>query len=169
MLPLSFCLGLFALWIQAVFYPNIPINPFIPFIALACLLSSFSKAPWLALLAGLSIDFLSSDPFGIYALNYSLTAALCYSWHSRFSADVPLQLSLYTAIVSFVSGFLQLALLFLFDRRVPFDGKWWLTVSLPGFDAMYAFFWFACPLAFFQFVRKSVVNYWLRKKNPSTT
>ena len=169
MLPFSFCLGLVALWAQAIFFPTLPINPLIPFVALTCLLSSFAKAPWLSLLAGLSIDVLSSDPLGIYALNYSLVALLCYSWRNRFSADVPLQFSLYTAFVSLVSLFLQLILLFLFDRRVPFDGNWWEWSSLPGFDALYAFVWFAGPLALFQFVRKTAVIYWLKKKDPSTT
>ncbi|MDE3046280.1 MAG: hypothetical protein KGJ02_06525 [Verrucomicrobiota bacterium] len=170
MLPLAFFLSLTCLWFQATLYAGLPISPFVPFLALTALLAPFRKALWLAALAGLCTDLLTSDPLGLSALGSCASMALCYSWRNRFSAEIPLQFSLYTALFSAISSFLQIALLFLFDRRVPFDGKWWMMqwACFPIADAIYAFVWFAGPLILYRTFRRTWVIYWLKKKDPST-
>lgn len=170
MIVFAFFLSLFIFYFQCILYgSSLPILPFIPWLAFLSLLCPLLRTLFLSFAAGLFLDSISTDPFGIHALNYTLTAALCYRWRSRFSPDNPLQLCLYTALCSFVSTQLQIALLFLFDRRILFGGKWWATewAFLPIFDALYALVWFAGPLALFRIMRRTWMVYWLKKKNPS--
>jgi hypothetical protein len=169
MIILSFFLSLIPFFLQILVYgPSLPILPFIPLIALSLLLQPLSKTLFISAFTGLLVDLLSADPFGIHALNHAATAALCFRGRSLFSVERPLQFSLYTAICSFVSTILQIALLFLFDRRVSFQGKWWLAewTLLPLIDALYAFMWFAGPLALFRSVHRLWEVYWLKKKSP---
>ncbi|HEV7738276.1 MAG TPA: hypothetical protein VGO47_13005 [Chlamydiales bacterium] len=153
------------------FCPSLPILPFIPFVALSLLLRPLSKTLFFSAGSGLLIDLISADPFGIHALNHAVTAAFCFRARSFFSAESPLQLSLYTSICSLFSTTLQIALLFLFDRRVCFQGKWWLTewTVLPLLDGLYAFLWFAGPLAVFRIIHRYWALYWLKKKKPFPT
>ena len=171
MLYFAYALSAAALWLQTIYYPTLPILPFAPFIALSLMLRPFSRAILLACLAGIGIDLLSSDPLGLHGLSYTLSAAALYRLRNLFSADQPMQLSFYTAIVSLIVTMLQIGLLFLFDRRVPFCGKWWLTdwAVLPVADAIYALAWFAGPLALFSYIHRTWVIYWLKKNNPSPT
>jgi len=172
MILLSFLLSLVPFALQVFLYgPTLPILPFIPFIVLCLLLKPLSQTLFLSGATGLLVDLISSDPFGIHALNHTLTAALGLRGRLFFSAESPLQLSLYTAICSFISTGLQIALLFLFDRRITFQGKWWVTewAILPLLDALYAFLWFAGPLALFRIAHRFWAIYWLKKKNPFPT
>lgn len=171
MLYFAYALSAAALWMQILFYPTFPILPFAPFIAISLLSRPFSRALLLACIAGISIDLLSNDPLGINGLSYTLAAAALYRIRNLFSVTHPIQLSFYTAIVSLIITALQIGLLFLFDRRVPFCGKWWLTdwAMLPVADAIFALVWFAGPLALFSYVHKTWVVYWLKKNNPSPT
>lgn len=169
MILFAFLLSLVAFSLQLSIYgSSLPILPFIPFVILSALLRPLSKALFYSCLAGFLVDVLGADPFGIHALNYTLIAALCYRNRSRFSAEAPVQLSLCAAFGSFVSTQLQILLLFLFDRRILFEGKWWIAewTLLPLFDGLYTFIWFTGPLALFRKIRRMWMVYWLRKKNP---
>lgn len=170
MIILSFILSLTALFLKITIYPGLELAPFIPFLAILSLVKPFKKALPLATLAGFIIDLLSSDPLGIHALNYTLCILICFRCRSLFSTESPLQLGLYTALYSFVSTQLQIALLFLFDRRVEFLGKWWLVqwLSLPVIDAVYAMIWFAGPLALVRFLHKTWTIYWLKKNDQNS-
>jgi cell shape-determining protein MreD len=94
------------------------------------------------------IDLLSDDPIGVHALNYTITALFLFRFRKYFLYDHPLHLSLFTILVSFCSTLLQLFLLFLFDRRIPFTGQWAFgdLLAMPLADALYALVWFALPL-----------------------
>ncbi len=121
MILFAFLLSLVPFALQIFIYgPSLPILPFIPLIALSLLLQSLPKTLFLSSACGLLVDLISSDPFGIHALNYVATSAFCFRGKSFFSAESKIQYSLYTAICSFVSTTFQIALLFLFDRRVSF-------------------------------------------------
>jgi rod shape-determining protein MreD len=171
MILFAFFLSLVALFLKLTIYPTLELAPFIPFLAVISLLRPFTTALPLAALAGLIIDLLSSDPLGIHALNYSLCLLICYRSRWLFSAESPLQLGLYTALYSFISTQLQIALLFLFDRRVEFLGKWWIVqwFSLPLIDAAYALIWFAGPLALTRALHRYWIVYWLKKKDQNLT
>jgi rod shape-determining protein MreD len=167
MIPFAFLLSLIALFLKISVYPGLELAPFMPLLAVLSLLKPMAKAIPLATLAGFIIDLLSSDPLGIHALNYTLCVLIAYRCRSLFSAESPIQLGLYTALYSFVSTQLQIALLFLFDRRVEFLGKWWLVqwMSLPLIDAVYAMIWFAGPLSLFRFTHRTWTVYWLKKND----
>lgn len=160
-----------ALILQGVLLPRLAILAFAPWIALLLLRCSLNKALWLSALAGACIDLISDDPMGLHALNYVLTASLLVRFGKHFLFDQPLHLSLFTGLVSATSTLLQVALLFLFDRRVPFGGRWILAdlVGMPVIDALYAFVWFAAPLALFSRLRRYWVHYWLKRKSLSQT
>lgn len=167
MLTVSWFLATFALLLQCIFLPRIGILAYAPWIALAVLRCPLFGALWRSAAAGAFLDLLSDDPIGLHALNYALTAFLFHRFRSPFSYDQPLHLSLCTALVSASSTLIQLALLFLFDRRVPFGGKWELAdfLGMPAIDALYAFVWFAAPLAFFDWLRRYWVVFWIKRKN----
>jgi rod shape-determining protein MreD len=171
MLIIAFVMAYIALILQGIILPRIAILAFSPFLALVMMRCELGKALWLSALAGAVVDLLSDDPIGLHALNYALVAALLFKIKKHFSHDQPFHLSLYTAFVSSLSTALQLLLLFLFDRRVPFDGRWFFAdlVGMPVIDALYAFVWFAAPLSLFDKVKRIWVLFWLKRKNLSRT
>lgn len=142
--PLLFPFALscfFALFGTALF-PQAKLIAFSPFLALVFNRSSFKASLWIASLCGLIVDLLSSEfHLGIHALNYCLTALILFHQKKHFFEDKPLALSLFTLLISAVSSLLQLLLISLFDRALPFSGK--LIVAdlfiMPLFDAVYAF------------------------------
>lgn len=169
MLIFAFILATSSLLLQSLFPPLSPLLAYSPFIALAILRAPIHRALWAAAAAGALIDLLSDDPMGLHALNYAATALFLYRYRSHFLYDQPFHFSLVTALVSALSTTIQLGLLFLFDRRVPFDGKWILAdiLAMPVVDALYAFVWFSAPLALFERTRRTWMVFWLKKKNLS--
>jgi len=169
MLILAFILGTAAVILQGIVVPRVAILPFVPFLALAILKCELPRALWLAALTGALIDLLSDDPMGLHALNDVLVAALLFRIRKHFSYDNPLHLSLFSFALSSFSTLLQLLLLFLFDRRVPFGGKWIAAdlIGMPAIDALYAFVWFAVPLSLADRLRRMWVLFWLKRKDPS--
>ncbi len=171
MLIFAFFLGAAALILQGIWLPHLVILAFAPYLALAIMHCERSGALWLSMLAGISVDLLSDDPFGVHALNYVIVTSLLFKLKNHFSHDQPLHLTVLTALSSFLSTLLQLALLFLFDRRVPFDGRWILSdlIGMPVIDALYAFVWFAIPLSLLDKLKKMWMVFWLKKKTLSRT
>jgi rod shape-determining protein MreD len=167
MLIFSFFLATGALLLQGVLLPRLAILAYAPWIALVALRCSQKKALWLSAAAGAVIDLLSDDPMGLHALNYTLCTALIYRFRKHFLYDQPLHLSIFTALFSLLSTVLQLTLLFLYDQKVPFGGKWIVAdlIGMPLIDALYAFVWFAAPLIFFEKVRSSYILFRLKRKN----
>lgn len=171
MLISAFFLALFAFFIQGIFIPKIAILAFSPFLAYALLLSKFPKAFILSIIAGGCMDLFSSDPFGVHALNFSIVTFSFHRLKKHFLYEKPLHLSLLSILISMHSTFLGFFLLFLFDRRVPFSGRWVFTdlIGMPIFDGLYAFVWFSAPITLFQFIKKFVVIFWLKRKTRSLT
>jgi rod shape-determining protein MreD len=167
MLLIAFVLATAALLLQGILIPHLSLLAFAPFLSLAIMRAN--SPLWLGALAGALVDLFSDDPMGLHALNYTFITALLYRYRRHFLFDQPLHLCLLTALISLLSTLTQLFLLFLFDRRIPFDGKWIFgdLVAMPAMDALYAFVWFAAPLAFCNFIRQLWVRYWLKRKNPS--
>ncbi len=165
----AFALGFVALIFQGLLVPRLSILAFAPFVGLATLRCELSQALRWSAAAGCMVDLFSDDPMGLHALNYVLMAWLLFRIRTHFSYDQPLHLSLFTGLISAGSTILQLLLLFLFDRRVPFGGKWIFAdlIGMPVIDALYAFVWFTAPLALFDKLRRMWVLFWLKRKNPS--
>lgn len=170
MLIFAFILASIALFVQGILVPRLAILAFAPYLSLLTLRNlALPRALWLSAFAGCLVDLFSDHPMGLHALNYTLCTMFLFRFRKHFSHNDPLHLSLFTGIISLVSTILQLSLLFLFDRRVPFDGKWIFTdiIGMPVIDAVYAFVWFAAPLALFEKIRRMWVVYWLKRKNLS--
>ena len=142
--------------------------PYAPFIALACMSTTKIRALWLAALAGLMNDLLSTDPFGIYALaSVASCAALYDTIRKGFFKEQPLQLCLFTALISLLFIPFTLFMLFLFDRRPPVAGESALLLDcllMPLLDAAYAFFWFTGPLWLLDWTLGQI-KLWKLKKN----
>lgn len=171
MLIIAFVLALSALILQGIVIPKLTLLAFAPYLALALMRLPWMRALWMSALAGCFLDLLSEDPMGMHALNYTTVTALLFRFRKPFSPEQPFHVSLITAGFSFLSTLLQGFLLFLFDRRIPFSGKWVFAdlIGMPLIDALYAFVWFAAPLALCDWVRNSWVLFWLKRKNPSLT
>lgn len=169
MLIIAFVLAVIALFLQGLLVPRLVILAFVPFLALTIMRCKSAKALWLSVLTGAIMDLLSDDPMGLHALNYTLITALLFQLRKHFLHNQPLHLSIFTALISTMSTILQLLLLFLFDRRVPFVGRWICAdlIGMPAIDALYAFVWFAAPLSLLDKLRRMWVLFWLKKKNPS--
>ena len=164
-------MGLIALLLQGSLLPGLHLIAFAPWIALVSLKCSTPRALWLSAISGALVDLFSDDPMGLHALGYTLSCLLLLRLKKHFLFNNPFHLSLFTFFVSSISTLLQLILLFLFDRRVPFSGRWIFAdlVGMPAVDALYAFVWFAAPLALFERLRRIWVVFWLKKKIPSHT
>ncbi len=167
MLIFAFLLSFIALIFQGIMLPKIAILSFSPFLAIIALKVLQPQALILSCFCGAIMDLMSDDPIGLHALNYTITVWLFFKIRSRFSLEKPTHLSLFTGLISSFSTLLQLVLLFLFDRRVPFGGRWAFMelVAMPLVDAVYAFIWFTAPMDLFQKVRKKLVIFWLKKKS----
>ncbi len=171
MIPFCFCVNALVLWLQATLYPELPILAAAPLLALVCLdIPQLTRALLWSASAGFMLDLFSSDPLGLHALTYALAAFACIQLRRPFSSEAPIQFALYTALMSAVVSSIQLILLFLFDRRGSFPGRWWLTegLCLPLFDGVYALLWFAGPLALYRTLHKLWTLHWLKKKNADT-
>ena len=158
----AFGLSFAALILQGVLAPPMTLLAFAPWIALLSLSSSLEKTLWLSALAGGCVDLLSEDPLGIHALNYCLSAALLFRFRKPFSQENPLHFSLFSSLVSLVSTLIQMFLLFLFDRRIPFAGKWLLgdLIGMPLIDGLYAWIWIFLPSMLYHKLRRHGSVYW---------
>jgi rod shape-determining protein MreD len=170
MVILCFVLSVGVLWLQATVYPELPILAFAPFLALV----SLDVRPVTHLLlwscgAGLTLDLLSSDPLGSHALIYTLSVFAAGRLKQLFSSETPLQFAMYTTLMSATATLLQLILLFLFDRRASFAGRWFVSeaLCLPVFDGVAALLWFAGPFALYRKAHTWWTLHWLKKKNIS--
>lgn len=146
----------FALFGTALF-PQAKLLAFSPFLALVFNHSSFQASLWIATLCGLIVDLFSSEfHLGIHALNYCFTTLVLFHQKKHFFEDKPLALSLFTLLISIVSSLLQLLLISVFDRALPFSSR--LVVAdlliMPLFDAIYAFIWFCSPMMLYLHIKK---------------
>ena len=163
----AYLTSLFVLFLQATSYFAIPVFPFTPFLSSLSLKKSMTQVFWISAIGTLPLDLLSSDPMGIHSLSCMVTAVIAARVRQLFSSDSWIQFSVFSGILSFIQIPISTLFLFLFDRRIPFQGKWWIVdwPLLAILDAIYAAVWFIGPLAIYTIVQKSWDLYWLRKEN----
>lgn len=171
MLTLAFLLSVMALIFQSVLFPKISILAFAPFLALSILRTKISQALWLACFSGMVMDLISNDPIGVHALNYVLSTTLLFKLKKHLLFEDPFHISVLSTIFSSVITFFGLFLLFLFDRRVPIEGKWILLdlFGMPVVDGLFAFVWFTAPLTLFSKCKKMWALFWLKRKTTFRT
>lgn len=171
MLLFAFLLSITALILQSILPMQACILAFSPFLALVMLRCSLYQTLWLSALSGSILDLISSDPIGTHSLSYTLVSALFFRIRKMFLYEEPFHLAIVTSILSFGITIFELFFLFLFDRRVPFGGRWFLTdfLGMPLVDGFYAFVWFAGPLSLYFKCKKMWGVFWLRRKRISRT
>jgi cell shape-determining protein MreD len=167
MLILTFVLASAILFLQGVDIPGISINAYIPWIALLILRQkNFLKPLFGAASCGILLDLLSDSPFGLYPICYTATTALFFRFRNRFHYDQPLQLVLFSALLSLFTSMSGDFILFLFDRRVPISGEWmlinWLIASL--IDGIYSLLSVSGPLYLWTKLSRYWTLFWLKKK-----
>jgi rod shape-determining protein MreD len=155
---------------------EIKLLAFAPFLALLYNRSTFQSSLWVASLCGLIVDLVSSQfCLGLHALNYCMTTVLLYRQRRHFFEDKPLAVCLFTLLISIVSTSVDLLFTALFAGPVPLSGKL-LGVELivmPMLDAVFAYFWFCCPIILYLYIKKlgwkafffKLYNYVRLKKN----
>lgn len=171
MLILAFLLSTLALILQCILQPPITLIAYVPFLALTILSSSLYRALWFSALVGVIMDLVSNNPFGLHPINYVLVTALLFKIKNHFLKEEPFHLSILAALFSLMATLGQALLLFLFDRRVPLEGRWVLAdfLGMPAIDGLYAFVAIAAPLALFSKMKKMWDLFWLKKKRLSRT
>lgn len=165
----AYLTSLIILLLQATcFY--LPVFAFIPYQTMLVLKKPLPKILWFSSLGALPLELLSADPLGVYALSFLATGAIGYRLRYLFSSDSWIQFSFLAAILSLIQSPMIALFLFLFDRRIPFHGKWWFA-DLPLLaiaDAGYAAMWFVGPYALYRFAYKTWGLYWLKKRASTT-
>ena len=156
-LLLPFLLALVYAVFGTALLPGLHLSAFAPFLAITLMRKGFIPSLWIAALSGLVLDLLNSEMrFGLYALNFSLTALLLHAQKKHFFDDRPFALALFTAVISSVSTLLQYVLLSLFDQKLPLSFGTALSdlVGMPLLDGVYAFIWFNAPIRFYLYARR---------------
>ncbi len=157
---LAFLFANVALFFLNPLFPQLRLFFYAPLLVFFLIHASFFNALWIAFGLGIFLDLLSSAHMGINACNFLLTSFILYPQRKHFFKDNPYNLSLFTVLFSLLSTFLYALLIFLFDRRNLFSGKWILTdiFFMPLMDGVYAYVWFTLPLALWEKIRKREVN-----------
>lgn len=153
-----FLLALFATLFGTIFFPNIRLVTFAPFLAVSYNRLSFPKTLWLSFGCGLIIDCLSAEQhFGLYALNFVTVSALLYPQRRHFFEDKATALAFFTAVIATLSTTLQLILIHLFDEGMALSWKSYLSdiVGMSILDSIYAFLWFICPMRLYTYIEKT--------------
>ena len=174
MLIFTFCLAVIAFFLQGIFSFSFSLFVFAPWVALVTLKTNKTtdlwKTLWLVSLAGSFNDLFSDHPMGLYPITYCLSSLFLFRFRNHFLYEKPFHLALFTAFISFFMTQLELFFLFLFDRRVPYTGKWavgdWL--GMPIADGLFACIWFAGPMFLLSKANRLWVLFWI-KKNLSPT
>lgn len=156
---------LIALFCQC-FLTGVGILAFAPFLAIVYNRQAFIPSLWTAALTGLIVDLLSASlPFGIHALNYTLTTALLYRYRHYF-VDKPIGLALFTGVFSLLSTTFRCLLLLLFGSDLPLNPLGLATdfLLMPLLDGLYALLCFSFSILLYQFLRKQWFRFLFFKK-----
>lgn len=153
-LILAFFLALFIGCFSQALFPELPLMPFSPFLAIASLRLSLQKTLWLALACGLCLDLLSSEPrLGVYAIPYLASVLILYRLRKHFFEDKLVAFSLYSAAISSLTT-LGAALFSKIHWTLDFIAV--DVVLLPCIDGLFGYLLFALPYAVFIYTRKLV-------------
>jgi len=153
----SFALAISAALFGTVFFPNLRLMAFAPFLAIAYNRLSLTSALWISTLCGLALDLFSSQMhFGFFSLSYALTTLLIYQQKRHFFDEKPQALSIFTALISIVATCIQLLLNYLFDKQILFSWKLVMSdlIGMPMIDALYAFLWFTLPIRLYLHIKQ---------------
>lgn len=151
-----YLLSLFGLLCNSVFFPQIHLFVFAPFLALLVIRKNLLSTLWIAAWAGLTLDLLSSNiRFGLYAVSFLVTGLIIFKLKNLFFDEKPLALAVFSSIVAFIFTLIELSLISSFGRPPPFTlkGLSFDLLILPLLDGIFSFFWFSLPLKLYTWVR----------------
>ena len=172
MLIFSFALATLLFCLQGVAWLPFSLTSYAPWIALFILShpKDIFKTMAASCAIGIFIDLFADTPLGLYAVSYTLTAALLSRFRNHFLYERPLHLSLFTLFFSLIASFLQLFFFFLFDRRISIGGQWILLDRLGSslFDGIYALVWHSGPLFLWSKALRKWALFWLKKNHSRT-
>lgn len=125
--------------------PTFRLLYFSPFLILVYYQKPYSSSLWISIACGLILDLLASNVrFGLYALNFAMTAAIIYKQRWNFFADSFSTLPIMTFLFSFTSTVIQALLFYIFAKPIPLSLAWVFTdlLAFPALDAIFAVVWF---------------------------
>lgn len=157
-MKLAFFLALFGALFGTALVPHWHVMAFAPFLAITYQRNKLLGALWLALICGLIMDLITSQfRMGMFSLNYLLTTLLLFSQRRHFFEDKSLAISLYSALISFVSSLIHFFLLFCMGNNPAFSLKFFMAdlLVMPLFDAVYALVWFIGPIKFCRYLQRT--------------
>lgn len=151
----SFIFSTFAAIFFSAFIPFYKPVFYAPFLIISFLSTTFISTLWLCCLGGLVVDVLSSTHMGLNALIYTLLATVLYR-QKRYFTDTPINIALFTILLSFLFTILNLIFLFILDKGVKISLISFFTdfIALPFFDGVYAIIFFALPIKAFEIVSR---------------
>ena len=147
-LDVAFVLCLLATVSTPLLAPSMRLQFFSAFLVIAFYKKTLVKCLWFALICGLIIDLLSTQPrLGIYALGYSLTTILLYSQRRHFFADSLSTLPLMCVFFSILSTVFMIFLNYFMEFNMTLSWGWILTdlLIMPFADGLFAFICFILP------------------------
>lgn len=159
----AFILATLANVFCSAIFPEVHLLYFAPLLALS---RSFSLnvVLWQAALCGAIADLLSSSPFGLNSVSYTLTALFLFRTHKFFN-DNPFNLSLFTIAISQTFYLIYISLSFILGYYIKLTTFSFLTdfMIMPILDAIYAFIWFFCPLKGVNVIRKFISRHYMTR------
>ena len=150
-----------------IFFPQIHLFVFAPFLALLIIRKNLLSALWIASLAGLTLDLLSSNiRFGLYATSFLITILILFKLRNLFFEEKALALALFSTLVAFVFTLIESSLLSFFGHPPPFTLK---TLSsdlflLPLLDGAFSFFWFSFPIKLYTLIKRGRITLFLKRR-----
>ncbi|MBS4165914.1 mreD [Neochlamydia sp. AcF95] len=142
---LTFFSGLLLTLGMPAIAPSIRLMFLVPFLIVSFYQKTFSVCLWYAFFCGLLLDLLSvQPPFGFYASNYTLGAAVIYPQKRHFFADHLSTLPIMTFLFSFTITFFQVIFLYILGTPLSIGMRWIVSdlFVMPLGDALFAFLYF---------------------------
>lgn len=149
-----------------LFFPELKLFYFVPFLIILTYQKSLIHCLWGALGCGMIIDLFSAEPFfALHALNYSFIIFVIHQLRFYFFADSLTTLPLLTFLFSILSTVLHLLLYYIFGIPFSLNLAWLKTdlVYMPLLDALYGFAFFILPSFIFGKRVRSAREYFLER------
>jgi len=134
--------------LMPVIVPSFTIAYLVPCIVVLFYTKSLIACLWGALGCGFILDILSPHAhLGLYASNFTITAALLYRQKQHFFSDKATTLPLMTFFFSLLSTLFHTFFVGMFEEKITVTRNWILfdLLLLPAYDGVFAFSVFILP------------------------
>lgn len=141
---LSLALTLFS----PIFFPEVRLFYLLPCLIVLYYQKTLFFCLWASFAIGLALDLLAPGHFiGLQVTSTCAATTLMYAQKRHFFADNLSTLPLLTFFTSIVATLLELALAYIFHKKIILGNSWFLTnlLFMPLLDGAYAFIFFVLP------------------------